>query len=111
MTMHIHEACEAKLEAQAGSLLQAFKEVIRSGVEGAGRDRLDMSDILMIALAAEQLLYEALANFPEGDREDWIQGISANLPSNVAEVRHEMDAHPADCPHCAQRQQERGNIQ
>jgi hypothetical protein len=111
MSMHIHEACEAKLKAQARSLLSAFKEVIRSGVEGVGRDRLDRSDILMIALAAEQLLYEALANFPEEDREDWIQGIIANLPNNVAEVRHEIEVHPADCPHCARRQAERENVQ
>jgi len=105
MTMHTHESWP-QIEAKARSYLEAFLEVA-----GADTGNLDEGDVLAIALAAANLTAEALANFPEPDRGEWMERIISGMSARATEIRRLMESHPADCPHCARRQAERENVQ
>jgi hypothetical protein len=106
MTRHTHEHGWPQIEAKARSFLEAFLEVA-----GADTGDLNEGDVLAIALAAANLTAEALANFPEPDRSEWMERILSGMSARAADIRRQMDMHPPDCPHCARRQAERENVQ
>ena len=103
--LYVHDHCWEIIQARATSLNDTFREVAKVGqlqTEG---------DVLAIAIAAGELLAEALANLSEPDRSEWLEKALSFLPDRVTKMRAMMEAHPVDCPHCARRQQERANVQ
>ena len=105
--MYAHEHCWEVVQAKAQSLLEAFVEA--AGITSGKMN--NVGDVLPVVMAAQDLLADALAALDEPDRTDWLKEIIADLPREVTEIRAHVEAHPADCPRCAKRQQERANIQ
>jgi len=104
--MHVHTHCKEIILARASSLRQEFKKLA-----GVGTDKMNEQGVIAMAFASADLLAETIANLPEPDRSEWIDNVVSNLAKRVAALRELMEVHPADCPHCAKRRQERANVQ